>query len=219
MTTSSLKLWNYYRSGTSHRVRIALNIKGLSWDYKPLNLLTREHKSTPYLKANPQGLAPTLFVNGEALVQSPAILEYIEETWPKPAILPDTAEDRAKVRAMAMLIGCDIHPLNNLRVLNEVKTLTSENTPPLAWIHKWIKQGFDALESMLISDSGRDPRFCFGTSSGLAECYLIPQVYAARRFEFDLKPYPAICQIDEFCATQPAFIAAHPDAQPDAPQA
>ena len=217
MSKSVIELWNYYRSGTSHRVRIALNLKGIEWTYRPLNLLKSEHKSAQYLHINPQGLAPTMLVDGVPLTQSPAILEYIEEMWPHPPLLPKNPMDRAKVRAMAMIIGCDIHPINNLRILNEVKAATGEDGPPLSWIHKWIQQGFEALESMLFSDKNRDPGFCFGSAHGLIECYLIPQIYAARRFEFDLSPFPLICQIDEHCARLPAFIDAHPDQQPDAP--
>ncbi len=213
-----IKLWNYYRSGTSHRVRIALNLKGIEWEYVPLNLLKRQHKTDEYMAINPQGLAPAMQIGEQIITQSPAILEYLEEMHPDPALFPAGAIHRAKVRAMAMVIGCDIHPLNNLRVLNAVKEISGEDGPPLAWITNWIHLGFAALEEMLVKTPGRDPGFCFGAHAGLAECYLIPQVYAARRFNVDLTPFPQICTIDENCADIPAFIKAHPDVQPDAPK-
>lgn len=213
-----IELWSYYRSGTSHRVRIALNVKGLDWQHKELNLLQRQHQAAPYQQINPQGLAPTLIIDGKPLTQSPAILEFLEETWPEPALLPKDLFERAQARAMAMIIGCDIHPINNLRVLNEVKRLTATDGPPIKWIHNWLSSGFAALESLLANNPNRSSDFCFGTKPSLVECYLIPQVYAAKRFQLDMKPYPVISQIDDACAELAAFIAAHPDNQPDAPK-
>ncbi len=212
-----IKLWNYFRSGTSHRVRIALNLKGVEWQYQPLNLVERQHKERAYLDLNPQGLAPAIEIDGEILFQSPAIIEYLEERFPEPSLLPDDIISRAQVRAMAMLIGCDIHPLNNLRVLNAVKALTGQDTPPLDWIARWIEEGFSALETLLARDENRNPNICFGTTHGLVECYLIPQIYAANRFKVDMNPYPLIRQIDQACSKLPAFQNAHPDVQPDAP--
>lgn len=213
-----IELWNYYRSGTSHRVRIALNLKQIAWQYKELNLLKQDHKAEQYLAINPQGLAPAMIVQGKTLTQSPAMLEYIEERWPTPPLLPTDLTERAKVRAMAMLISCDIHPLNNLRVLNEVKSLTKDDTLPVDWIHKWISLGLTALESTLVKDKQRDLNYCFGDAPGLAECYLIPQVYSAKRFNMDMSAFPAINRIDKTCASLQAFIDAHPDNQPDAPK-
>ncbi|PHR62955.1 MAG: maleylacetoacetate isomerase [Robiginitomaculum sp.] len=212
-----IKLWNYFRSGTSHRVRIALNFKGVEWQYQPLNFLTQQHKEKAYLDLNPQGLAPAIEIDGAVLFQSPAIIEYLEERFPEPPLLPGDAISRAKVRAMAMLIGCDIHPLNNLRVLNEVKALTGQDAPPLDWIAHWVAEGFSALETLLSRDDSRHPDVCFGTTPGLVECYLIPQVYAANRFKVDMTPYPLIRQIDQACSKLAAFQKAHPDIQPDAP--
>jgi maleylpyruvate isomerase len=212
-----MKLHNYYRSGTSHRVRIALNLKGIAYDYVPVNLLNGEHRGEPYKALNPQGLAPALEVDGHTLTQSPAILEWIEESWPEPPLLPAGRFDRARVRAMAALVACDIHPVNNLRILNALKSeFNADQDAVLAWIARWINDGFSALESMLNDDKTRGP-FCFGDAPGLADCTLIPQVYAARRFHVDLTPFAAINAIDAACAELPAFQAAYPDNQPDAP--
>ncbi len=211
-----MKLFNYYRSGTSHRIRIALHLKDVKYEYVPVNLLTREHKSEEYLAINPQGLAPSLSVDGHILTQSPAILEWIEETWLNPPLLPVAPLDRARVRAMAALIACDIHPLNNLRVLNAIKGEFDADPKAVSrWIAQWITAGFEALEKMLDGTPKRGG-FCFGNAPGLAECCLIPQVYSAKRFGVDLTPFPAIIAIDQTCTALPAFIAAHPDNQPDA---
>jgi len=211
-----IRLYNYYRSGTSHRVRIALHLKDIPYEYVPVNLLEKEHKSAAYLALNPQGLAPAIKVDGHTLTQSPAILEWLEESWPQPPLLPTDRFDRARVRAMAALIACDIHPINNLRILNAIKSeFGADQNAVLAWIARWTNDGFAALETMLNADSRRGD-FCFGKAPGLVECNLIPQVYAARRFKVDLTPYPAITAIDAACADLPAFIAAHPANQPDA---
>ncbi|PHS28263.1 MAG: maleylacetoacetate isomerase [Robiginitomaculum sp.] len=211
-----IRLHNYYRSGTSHRVRIALNLKKVSYEYVPLNLLEKAHKSEAYLALNPQGLAPALEVDGHVLTQSPAILEWIEESWPEPPLLPTDRFDRARVRAMAALIACDIHPINNLRILNALKQdFGADHDAVLGWITRWTTDGFSALETLLNTNHNRG-EFCFGKAPGLVECNLIPQVYAARRFDVDLAPYPAITAIDAACAALPAFESAHPANQPDA---
>lgn len=211
-----IRLYNYYRSGTSHRVRIALALKGVDYEYVPINLLNKEHKSPAYLAKNPQGLAPALTINGHTLTQSPAILEWIEENWPEPPLLPAGHFDRARVRAMAALVACDIHPVNNLRILNAIKSeFGADQDAVMAWIARWITDGFTALEVMLGEDKARG-QFCFGDTPGLADCTLIPQIYAARRFNVDLMAFPAIVDIDNACAEHPAFIAAHPANQPDA---
>ena len=211
-----ITLYNYWRSGTSHRVRIALALKGVDYDYVPLNLLAGEHKDDAYRAMNPQGLVPALAVDGHVLTQSPAILEWIEESWPEPPLLPKDRFDRARVRAMAALVECDIHPINNLRVLNTLKAdFDADRAAVLNWIARWISEGFMALELMLGRDKVRGD-YCFGNAPSLAECCLIPQVYAARRFDVDLTPFAAITAIDAACAKLPAFIAAAPENQPDA---
>ncbi len=211
----SVELHNYYRSGTSHRVRIALHQKSVAFEYVPVNLLAGEHKTDAYLALNPQGLVPALNVDGRTLTQSPAILEWIEESWPDPPLLPKDRYDRAHVRAMAALVACDIHPINNLRILNTLKSeFGADQDAVLRWISHWITEGFTALETILKADKTRGD-FCFGDAPGLAECCLIPQVYAARRFDVDLTSFPAICAIDDACAVLPAFKAAHPGNQMD----
>ncbi len=211
-----IRLYNYWRSGTSHRVRIALALKGIDYDYVPVNLLAGEHRGEAFKAMNPQGLAPAVEADGHILTQSPAILEWIEESWPTPPLLPRDRFDRARVRAMAALVACDIHPLNNLRVLNTLKAeFDADGAAILAWIARWITEGFMALEIMLGRDKSRGD-FCFGGAPTLADCCLIPQVYAARRFDVDLTPFAAITAIDAACAKLPAFIAAAPQNQPDA---
>lgn len=211
-----MKLYNYYRSGTSHRTRIALNLKGLSYDYVPVNLRTGEARSEQYLALNPQGLVPLLDVEGHKLWQSPAIIEYLEERWPEPSLLPADAFGRARVRALAAMIGCDIHPINNLRILNELRgTFGADEAAVKRWCGKWIAAGFEAIERLLNDDRQRG-RFCYGDSPTLADVYLIPQVYSAHRFEVDLTPFPTIVDIDKTCGELDAFRDAEPGNQPDA---
>jgi len=213
-TTMTLVLHGYWRSGTSYRTRIALNLKGLAYETRPLNLLASEQSSDDYRRLNPQGLVPALETDGRVLTQSAAILEWLEETWPTPPLLPDDAFARAEVRAMAALVGSDIHPLNNLRVLRSIKRdLGASDEQISAWEARWVTSGFAALE-LLVSRNGAG--FCFGEAPTLADCYLIPQVYSAIRFGVDLEPYPLIRAVDERARTLPAFAAAHPDRQPDA---
>lgn len=210
-----MRLYSYYRSGTSHRVRIALNLKQLRYEIVPVNLREREHKEARYLALNPQGLAPTLEIDGEHLIQSPAILEYLEERWPEPPLLPSDPLARARVRALAAIIGCDIHPINNLRILNALRTNFGANEDAVKrWCGQWISAGFDALEKLLQSRPAG--RFCHGDAPTLADVYLVPQVYSARRFEVDLTPYKAIVEIDRACAELDAFRAAEPANQVDA---
>jgi maleylpyruvate isomerase len=209
-----LVLHAYWRSGTSYRTRIALNLKGLDYEIRPVNLLAGEQGAADYLSLDPQGLVPTLEVDGQALIQSPAILEWLEEAHPDPPLLPATAADRAAVRAMAALIGCDIHPLNNLRVLRTLKRDLGASDEQLSrWEARWIGDGFAALESLIERDGGG---FCFGETPTLADCYLVPQVYSAIRFGVDLEPYPRILAVDERARSLDAVAAAHPDRQPDA---
>jgi maleylacetoacetate isomerase len=206
-------LHGYWRSGTSYRTRIALNLKGLAYETAPVDLRKREQKSDAYLALNPQGLVPALETDdGLVLPQSPAILEWLEEAHPTPALLPSSAGDRAMVRAMAALIGCDIHPLNNLRVLKAVRDLGADQGGVDAWAGGWISDGFSALE-VLVARHGEG--WCFGGAPTLADCYLIPQIYSARRFNLDLTPFPRLLEIETRADLHPAFVAAHPDKQPD----
>lgn len=207
-------LHGYWRSGTSYRTRIALNLKGLAYDQAGVDLRTGAQKSDAYLSMNPQGLVPALETDGAILTQSPAILEWLEEAHPEPPLLPKGAEARAQVRAMAALIACDIHPLNNLRVLKALReTFGADQAATDAWAGRWIIAGFEALEA-LIARHGEG--WCFGDAPTLADCCLIPQVYSARRFSTPLDAFPRILAIAEKAAAHPAFEAAHPDRQPDA---
>jgi maleylpyruvate isomerase len=209
-------LAGFFRSGTSHRLRIALNLKSIAYDYEAVSLPKREHKSEAFLAVNPQGLVPVLKVRGKPLLQSPAILEWLEETFPAPPLLPPAADDRARVRAIAATVGCDIHPINNLRVLNHLKSAFGADEAAVgAWCRYWIGSGFAALEVVLARDTTRDG-FCFGGTPTLADCYLIPQIFSARRFKLDLAPFPQIRQIEETCGALQPFIDAAPDRQPDA---
>jgi len=207
-------LHGYWRSGTSYRTRIALNLKGLSYDQVGVDLRTGAQRSGDYLALNPQGLVPALVTDGgDVLSQSPAILEWLEETFPQPALLPSDPVARAQVRAMAAVVGCDIHPLNNLRVLKAIKAIGADEAATQGWIAQWIVSGFDALEAM-VANHGRG--WCYADTPTLADCYLIPQIYSARRFNVDLSAYPNLLAIETRAQAHPAFAAAHPDRQPDA---
>ena len=208
-----MELFTYYRSTSSYRVRIALALKGLDYQAEPVNLLKGEQRGADYLAFNPQGRVPALRTDaGELLVQSPAIIEYLEEAYPQPALLPAAAEVRAKVRGVAAIIGCDIHPLHNVSVLNQLRQLGHDEEQVNQWIGLWIGQGLAAIEQ-LIGDDG----FCFGVTPGLADVYLIPQLYAAERFNIDLGGYPRIRRVAALAEQHPAFRKAHPSRQPDTP--
>lgn len=208
-----MELYTYFRSTSSYRVRIALALKGLDFQSLPVNLLKGEQRESAFLALNPQGRVPALRVDsGALLVQSPAIIEYLEERYPQPALLPAALEQRAQVRGVAALIGCDIHPLHNVSVLNQLRQLGHDETQVNQWIAHWISQGLAAVEQ-LIGDSG----YCFGAQPGLADVYLIPQLYAAQRFSIDLGGYPRINRVAALAAQHPAFIQAHPSNQPDTP--
>ncbi|MCK2087809.1 maleylacetoacetate isomerase [Thauera aromatica] len=211
-----MKLYNFFRSGSSHRLRIALNLKGIAYEYVPVDLRTEEHLGAAFKAVNPQQLVPAL-VDGElTLIQSPAVIEWLEERHPTPPLLPANTEDRARVRAMAAIVGCDIHPINNRRILEYLRgPLGADEDAVNAWCATWIRAGFEALEAMLAADRRRG-RFCFGDTPGLADVYLVPQVDSARRFKVDLAPYPNIVAIDAACAELDAFRRAAPGAQPDA---
>lgn len=210
-----LTLYSYYRSGTSYRVRLALNYKGVTYEQKPVNLKAGEQHGEAYRRLNPQGLLPALETPDGLLTQSPAILEWIEETHPDPALLPAGTHERAKVRAAAAVIGCDTHPIQNLRILKYLKTGLDQDQAAIdAWSRHWIAEGFNAVEQM-IRQAARP--FAFGEKPTLADIYILPQIYNAHRFGLDLKPYPRIRDIEAACADIPAFRAAHPSRQPDAP--
>jgi maleylpyruvate isomerase len=193
-----------------------MNLKGVSADYVAVDLRTEEHLGAAFKALNPQGLVPALVEGDLVLIQSPAIIEWLEERYPSPALLPAQPEDRARVRALAAIVGCDIHPINNRRILEYLrKTLGCDEAAVLAWCNTWIVDGFAALEALLAADKARG-NFCFGHTPTLADAYLIPQVESARRFKVDLTPFPNILAIDAACAELDAFKRAAPGVQPDA---
>ena len=211
-----MKLYNYWRSGTSHRTRIALNLKGLSFEYVAVHLLNEEHLKNEFKAVNPQQLVPALDTGHEVLIQSPAILEWLEEKFPTPALLPNEPEQRAHVRALSAIIGCDIHPINNRRILEYLRRTFGADTPAInTWAGTWISAGFDAYEAFLAADSSRG-RFSHGNRPSLAECYLIPQIESARRFKVDLSRWPLIMAVEKACMELEAFQRAAPSQQPDA---
>jgi len=207
-------LHGYWRSGAAWRTRIGLNLKGLTYEQRGVDLRTGAQAAEAFVALNPQGLVPALEVDGAVLTQSPAILEWLEEAYPVPPLLPADAFNRARVRAMAALIGCDIHPLNNLRVGKALRqTFGADQAAVDAWAARWILPGFEALEKMVgIHGDG----WCFGGAPTLADCYLIPQIYSARRFNVPIEAFPRLLAIDAAAGAHPAFVAAHPDEQPDA---
>lgn len=210
----ALVLHNYWRSGTSYRTRIALNLKGLDYAQVTYDLRTGGQNDPAYRVLNPQGLVPALEADGTVLTQSPAILEWLDERYPEPPLLPHNPNDRAIVRAMAALVACDIHPLNNLRVLTALKQDFAATPEQIkAWAQRWISDGFAALEP-LIARFGGD--YAFGDTPTLADCYLVPQAYSAERFGVDMTPYPRLAAAVKAANSLPAFAAAHPSRQPDA---
>jgi maleylpyruvate isomerase len=207
-------LHGYWRSGAAYRTRIALNLKGLTYDQQGVDLRTGAPRSGAFIALNPQGMVPALEIDGAVLTQSPAILEWLEETHPRPPLLPSDPVARAHVRAMAALIGCDIHPLNNLRVGKALReSFGADQAAVDAWAARWIIPGFTALEA-LVKQHG--VAWCHGAAPTLADCYLIPQIYSARRFNVALDAFPRLLAVDEAAKQHPAFRAAHPDVQPDA---
>ena len=211
-----MELFTYYRSTSSYRVRIALALKGLDYQSVAVNLIAAgggEHRQPQYLKLNPQGRVPALRTDeGDVLTQSPAIIEYLEERYPQPPLLSANLITRAHERGVASVIGCDIHPLHNVSVLNQLRALGQDEAHVTQWITHWISSGLAAVEQ-LIGDSD----FCFGPQPGLADVYLIPQVYAAERFSVSLADFPRIARVARLAAQHPAFIQAHPSRQPDTP--
>lgn len=217
-----MQLYSYFRSSASYRVRIALSLKGLSFETVPVHLLRNggEQLSPEYRKLNADGLVPVLIdeQDGEpaVLAQSLAIIEYLDEKYPEPALLPDNPVDRAYVRSLALSIACDIHPLNNLRVLRYlVRTLKVSEDDKNAWYRHWCEQGLAALEKTLAS-AGRCGQFCFGDTPGLADCCLVPQIANAQRLDCDLSNMPTIMRINDACLALEAFAIAAPARQPDA---
>jgi maleylacetoacetate isomerase len=212
-----MKLYGYYRSSASYRIRIVLNIKGIRWRNEPVSLIDNEQKSEHFHQINPAGLVPVLDTGNAMLAQSAAIAEFLEEQVPSPRLLPGDATARAQVREMMHTIGCDIHPLQNLRVLRYLRSEYSQDDEGTArWCRNWIANGFSAFEN-LASRRSADSRYSFGDSLTLADAWLIPQVYNARRFSLDLAPYPVISAIDRHCSSLQAFLDAAPDRQPDSP--
>lgn len=212
-----MTLYNYFRSGTSYRTRIAMNLKNIDYDYAAVNLAQDQQLEAEFIAINPQGLVPFLATDELQLSQSPAILEWLEETYPTTPLLPADATGRAQVRALSAMIGCDIHPINNRRILQYLRhELAADEDAVQAWCQRWISEGFAALETILAADKARG-RFCYGDTPTFADCYLIPQVASARRFGVALEGYPIIVAIDAHCRTIEAFKKADPARQRDAP--
>jgi maleylpyruvate isomerase len=214
----TIRLYSYFRSSASYRVRIALQLKGQAYETIPVHLLNHggEQFAPAFSILNPQSLVPVMAVDEHHLTQSLAMLEYLEERFPEPPLLPAGLVERAHVREIALAIACDIHPLNNLRVLRMLKQeLGLSDEVKQRWIVHWIELGFAALETTLAASVQRG-RFCYGDTPTMADCCLVPQIFNARRFEVDMTPYPTLVAIEQACQTLPAFQQAAPGAQPDA---
>ena len=213
-----LQLHSYFRSSASYRVRIALNLKGLPYAYVPVHLLKDggQQHAAAYQRINPAELVPTLVDDGQPIGQSLAIIEYLDETHPEPTLLPRDALGRARVRALAQSIACEIHPLNNLRVLQYLeRDLKLDEAARATWYRHWITLGFTAVEAML-ANNPHTGTFCHGDTPGLADCCLIPQIANSRRFETPLEAFPTIRRIEQACLALDAFSKAAPQVQPDA---
>jgi maleylpyruvate isomerase len=213
-----MKLYSFFRSSAAYRVRIALNLKGAPFDYVAKHLAKDggEHKRADYLAINPQGFIPALEHDGALITQSIAIVEYLDEVFPTPSLLPKSPIDRAIVRAMSLLVACDIHPLNNLRVLNYLKSPLGQGSDAIAaWYKHWIDEGFAALEK-LIAKHSQASRYCFGDAVTMTDVLLVPQVANSRRYQMDLAPYPTLQKVVAHLESLPEFLAARPEVQPDA---
>jgi maleylacetoacetate isomerase len=211
-----MKLYTYFRSSAAFRVRIALNLKGLDYESVAVDLRPAAHRQQEYLALNPQGLIPALGVGDTVISQSLAVIEYLEESHPTPPLLPRSPRDRARVRSMALAVACEIHPLNNLRVLKYLRSQLGEDEAAVdTWYRHWIAEGFRGLEEEARRASG-DGHHMFGTEVSLADVCLVPQVFNARRFKCNLEPFPTLRAISAHLETLPAFARAAPDAQPDA---
>jgi maleylacetoacetate isomerase len=208
-----MKLYSYFRSSAAYRVRIALNLKQLDYAIQPVHLLKNEQQQESYIALNPSQLVPSLIDQDQSFIQSLNILEYLEERYPSLPLLPTDLVERAKVRAFSQTIACDIHPLDNLRVLKYLKhELAVNDEQKNQWYQHWIIEGFKSLEMQLKDSNGQ---FCFGTQATFADCCLIPQVYNAKRFNVDISDFPKIQSIDQHCLSLPAFLMATPEQQPD----
>jgi maleylacetoacetate isomerase len=213
-----MKLYTFFRSSASYRVRIALNLKGLDYEQVPIHLRRGggEQFGAAYKATNPQGLVPALEDDGHVLIQSLAIMEYLDERYPKPPLLPFEPADRALVRSMALIVACEVHPIQNLRVLVYLKRNLNQSEDDLnRWAKHWIDLGLSALEQMIGASTKRG-KFCFGDTPTIADICLVPQLANARRFGCDLSQFPALLQIETNCAALPAFANAAPENQPDA---
>ncbi|SEJ15421.1 maleylpyruvate isomerase [Sphingobium sp. AP50] len=211
---SEILLHSYWRSSAAYRVRIALNLKGLLYRQITHDLRAGAQRRHDYLAIAPHGLVPAIEYEGRSIIESMAILEWLETRWPAPPLLPADPDEAAIVRSMAALIGCDIHPLNNLRILNTLRAdLAASPGQVQAWASHWISDGFAALETLIVQHGGV---YAFGDGPTLADCYLVPQIYSARRFGVDLSAYPRLVAAGEAAGRLPAVMAAHPDRQPDA---
>ncbi|OHD06186.1 maleylacetoacetate isomerase [Sphingopyxis sp. RIFCSPHIGHO2_12_FULL_65_19] len=212
---TDILLHGFWRSSAAYRVRIALGLKGLAYRQQPLDLLAGEQHGDAYAAIAPHHLVPALEHDGRVLIESPAILEWIDAKWPTPPLLPGDIDDAAAVRGMAALIACDIHPLNNLRVLNAIRGDFAATNPQVkAWIARWITDGFAALETLVGRHGGN---FAFGDTPTLADCYLVPQIDSAERYSVDLAPFPRLCAAADAARALPAVAAARPELQEGAP--
>ncbi len=211
-----MKLYGFSRSSAAYRVRIALGLKGLSYDYASIHLAKGEQYNPEYGAVNPQNLVPVLEDEGHLLYQSLAIIQYLEETHPQPRLIPADPLERNRVRSLALIVACEIHPLNNTRVLNYLTgNLGLTEDQKREWYHHWVKTGFTALEQRLATEPSTG-RFCHGDTPGFADISLVPQVANARRFKVDLTAFPTIVRIDDECLKLEAFKKAAPENQPDA---
>ena len=211
-----MKIFGYFRSSAAFRLRIAMNFKGLSYDYNLVNLQSGDHLSDDFKRINPQGRVPAIDIEGNILTQSLAIIEYLDEVYPAPPLLPSDPLGKAKVRGIAGLIACDIHPLNNLAVLNYLRDqLIAEEEARLAWYRHWVKEGFDGLE-LILGANVETGQFCFGDTPTVADICLVPQVVNAKRFNCNLARYPKILRIFEECMSLSQFADADPMNQPEA---
>ncbi len=211
-----MKLYDFCRSSAAFRVRIALNLKRLPAERAFIHLRRNDQTTPAYLALNPQGLVPALEEDGQVFTQSLAIIEYLDETHPEPPLLPGHPADRARVRSLAQLVACDIHPIDNLRVLRYLADPLGHDEATIGrWFNHWIAKGFEALEQFLAED-GQTGAFCHGDVPGLADICLVPQVFNARRYKLDMTPYPTIGRIFEACMKNDAFEQARPEKQPDA---